>query len=168
MTSSYSFRSALNGFNREDVVHYLEYINTKNANQIAQLEGEISRLQTGESWKNRVAELEKENADLRLELETLKLQKPEIVRSSDEELEAYRRAERMERQARERAEQLRQKANGILADTGVKLDASANQIASLADRTAQQLQTLQQALIGSKTALQEASVALRTIRPEEE
>ena len=29
MASSQNFRTAFNGFNREDVVHYLEYINTK-------------------------------------------------------------------------------------------------------------------------------------------
>ena len=37
MSTPQSFRSAFNGFNREDVVHYLEYLNTKHNNQINQL-----------------------------------------------------------------------------------------------------------------------------------
>ena len=36
MAASQNFRSAFNGFNREDVVHYLEYLNTKHTNQVNQ------------------------------------------------------------------------------------------------------------------------------------
>ncbi len=167
MASSYSFRSALNGFNREDVVHYLEYINTKNANQIAQLEREIDRLQGMESWKNQIATLEQENGALRQELEALKAQQAEVVRCNDEELEAYRRAERTERQAQQRAEQICQMACGIVADTGAKMDDTMTQIGTLADQAAQQLQRLQQAVLDSKSVMQEASTALHSIRPDE-
>ena len=45
MAAPQNFRSALNGFNREDVVHYLEYINTKYQNQIDQLIAENQELQ---------------------------------------------------------------------------------------------------------------------------
>ena len=37
MATPQSFRSAFNGFNREDVVHYLEYLNAKHASQLDQL-----------------------------------------------------------------------------------------------------------------------------------
>ena len=40
-----SFRSAFNGFNREDVVHYLEYLNKKHAAQVEQLHTENDLLQ---------------------------------------------------------------------------------------------------------------------------
>ena len=40
MAASQNFRSAFNGFNREDVVHYLEYLNTKHTNQVNQLTAE--------------------------------------------------------------------------------------------------------------------------------
>ena len=33
MAAPQNFRSAFNGFNREDVVHYLEYLNSKHQNQ---------------------------------------------------------------------------------------------------------------------------------------
>ena len=44
MSTPQSFRSALNGFNREDVVHYLEYLNTKHTNQVNQLTAENDAL----------------------------------------------------------------------------------------------------------------------------
>ena len=44
MATPQSFRSAFNGFNREDVVHYLEYLNTKHASQLDQLNNEVAFL----------------------------------------------------------------------------------------------------------------------------
>ena len=46
MAASQNFRSAFNGFNREDVAHYLEYINTKHTNQINQLTAENEELRS--------------------------------------------------------------------------------------------------------------------------
>ena len=40
MAQLQNFRTAFNGFNREDVVHYLEYLNTRHQNQINQLTAE--------------------------------------------------------------------------------------------------------------------------------
>ena len=39
-----TFRSALNGFNREDVVHYIEYLNTQHAAEVSQLQSELEFL----------------------------------------------------------------------------------------------------------------------------
>ena len=39
-----TFRSALNGFNREDVVRYLEYINAQHAAELNQLRSELEYL----------------------------------------------------------------------------------------------------------------------------
>ena len=44
MAAPQNFRSAFNGFNREDVVHYLEYLNAKHTNQINQLTAENEAL----------------------------------------------------------------------------------------------------------------------------
>ena len=44
MASAHNFRSAFNGFHREDVVHYIEYLNSKHANQVNQLESEKQTL----------------------------------------------------------------------------------------------------------------------------
>ena len=44
MASPQNFRSAFNGFNREDVVHYLEYINSKHNTLVNQLTEENEQL----------------------------------------------------------------------------------------------------------------------------
>ena len=51
MAVQMNFRSAFNGFNREDVVHYIEYLNTKHAGEVSQLNTELDYL------RNRQTEL---------------------------------------------------------------------------------------------------------------
>ena len=41
-----NFRSAFNGFNREDVVHYIEYLNSKHTAELNQLNSELDYLRT--------------------------------------------------------------------------------------------------------------------------
>ena len=45
MAAPQNFRSALNGFNREDVVHYLEYLNTRHSTELNKLKLENEALQ---------------------------------------------------------------------------------------------------------------------------
>lgn len=199
MAATYNFRSAFNGFHREDVVHYIEYINSKNTTQINQLKADLSAAQQeNEKLKadprkeealqeqvlqlnEQLSRLEQELAKLREENQTLEQLVAEVTqqrdmamsiqvenqRRSDDELEAYRRAERMERQANERAQAMYQKANGVIADATVKVDDAASQISGIADQVVAQLGILQQAVAGSKQALRSASASLYAIRPEE-
>ena len=44
MAMQMNFRSAFNGFNREDVVHYIEYMNSKHATELTQLQSEMDAL----------------------------------------------------------------------------------------------------------------------------
>ena len=44
MAAPQNFRTAFNGFNREDVVHYLEYINTKHNTEINKLTSDAESL----------------------------------------------------------------------------------------------------------------------------
>jgi len=46
MSTPQNFRSAFNGFNREDVASYLEYLNSKHTAQINQLTSEADFLRT--------------------------------------------------------------------------------------------------------------------------
>ena len=98
-------------------------------------------------------------------LEEARRQKDSFQSNMEQELEAYRRAERTERLARERAEQLYRQANGALADATVKVDNTANQIGQLSDRVAEQLAELQTAVADSKQALRDAAATMYTIRP---
>ena len=155
MSVPHSFRSSLKGFNREDVVQYIQYINAKYSAEVKQLQSEIQNLKDEiaayqgklvqsvedpavEEAKARIAALEQENQSLREALEQAQNQ-PETqpvvapVVSEAAELEAYRRAERTERLASERAAQVYQMANGVLADATVQVDEASSQLSSVTD-----------------------------------
>ena len=184
MAAPQNFRSAFNGFNREDVVRYLEYINAKHTSEINQLNSEADFLRgklENQLSAEDFAALEAERDDLRAQLEEMKQrcdaleealanQAPaqnEAPCTSAEELEAYRRAERTERQAKERAELVYHQINGVLADATVKVDGVATQISGMADQVMSQLTALQVAIGNSKQALKDAASTMYAIRPNE-
>ena len=89
MAASQNFRSAFNGFNREDVVHYLEYLNAKHTNQINQLtaENEALRAQVDtlpelESQQLLVASLEEKCAELTRLLEAAQARCEELEQAA--------------------------------------------------------------------------------------
>ena len=176
MTAPQKFRSAINGFNREDVVSYIEYINTRHETERSQLQEEldnarkeiaelksknvrvpainlVATAQMGELTE-KCDRLEKANTALTEQLaksvqeaEQLREQlaqvtaerdaalanRPVVSSRTDEELEAYRRAERTERLAKARANRMYELANGTLADTAVQLDNAAATLGQLAE-----------------------------------
>ena len=192
MSTPQSFRSALNGFNREDVVHYLEYLNTKHSNQVNQLTAEnetlrqqVEALPDAESQRLLVASLEEKCAELTRQLEQSQsrcaeleqqleqshcavpeqVQEPALSPSASEELEAYRRAERIEREAKERAELVYFQANSVLTEASARVDGISSDITEMADEVMTQLTQLQVAVSSSKQALQDASSIMGAIRP---
>ena len=177
MAAPQNFRSAFNGFNREDVVHYLEYINNKHTAQVNQLEEENAalRAQLGEDQTETIDALtEQLNEALArcAELEKQLAQQPQpsqtestLSASAAEELEAYRRAERIEREAKERSELVYFQANGVLTEATAKVDAISADITDMADQVMQQLTQLQMAVSSSKQALQDAASIMNTIKP---
>ena len=194
MATPQSFRSAFNGFNREDVVHYLEYLNAKHASQVEQLSTEVTFLQrkleeqpavdptAAEEVTRRMAELEEKLADseaerealsqklaqLEKELEEARAERVTIQHRTDLELEAYRRAERAERMARERAEQVYRQTNGVLADATAKVDEAAEQVSAISDHVMSQLDLLREAVSCSKQALSDAAAGLYSLKPRED
>lgn len=219
MTEQQNFRTSFNGFNREDVVAYLEEINAKHATEVSQLNSDMQYLQDkltqyealaeetmGDDapaleqrvedqasalveQSDRIAELERQlaeaqdaaqtaealleeaeaqNAELKAQLEAALAHNTEVQIQQDAELNAYRRAERVERQANERARQIHNQANGALADATAKVDEAAAQIAAMTDEAMQQLKQLQLAITGSKQVLEDTSAALAAICPTEE
>lgn len=180
MAAFQNFRSALHGFNREDVVHYIEYLNNVHNSKVGQLNTEIQTLRKEvddlrkvEPAPDLTAELETANcriAELEAALEEAnrRAQQLENRPQTDSELEAYRRAERAERIAQERVNQLYQQANGILADATARTDDAAAGIAALADSISAQLTQLQTALAGGKNAMRDTAAALYAVRPIQE
>ena len=203
MAAPQNFRTSFNGFNREDVVRYLEFINARHHSQTEQLSGEVEYLrqqleqyQSGPMVTEEIEALQAQCASLQAQLEeSLSIRralearcnglereleeaiaakaKAEEAHSAtcchvEQELEAYRRAERMERLARERAELVYDRTNGILAEATAQVDGVADQIGTLADTVMEQLEQLRSVVGASKDALKSAAGSLYGLRSEEE
>lgn len=164
MASVHHFRTAFRGFNREDVVQYIEYMNNQHAAQLEKLNAQLQAAQPADP--ELLARLEAAEARC-AQLEAQLANEPAQVTTSEEELEAYRRAERTERLARDRAQQIYTQANAVLADVTAKAETASNQISAIADQVNAQLEQYQQSVAATKDAFQEAVATLYTIRPEE-
>lgn len=156
------FRSAFNGFNRQDVVHYIELLNHQHNAQIEQLNNQLLNAKAPadpelqaklDAALARIAQLEAQLSG-------------SAITSTEQELETYRRAEQAERAAQERAQRICTQANAILADTTAKAEAASAQIAQLATQANEQLKAYQDAVSGSQELFQEAVAALSAIKPE--
>ena len=204
MAQQQTFRSALNGFNREDLVNYIEYLNTVHTAEINQLHSELEFLRNREpvvavtpvadeeamaqqndmiqqqasrirelfdrckELENKLTAAEEAKAHAEEKLQAVVIQQNSFQTRANEELEAYRRAERIERQAKERAELLYQQSNGALAEASIRVEEAASQIGQLSDLVMEQIAQLQNAVFGTKQAMKDASQILYTIRPKEE
>ena len=102
MTTPQSFRSAFNGFNREDVVHYIEFINAKHTTEINQLKSDLDALQNKLDSIPEVPDLSEELESLRshrdallekvTRLESASSEKEQALQTRVEELEARLKA----------------------------------------------------------------------------
>ena len=176
MSASMNFRSAFNGFNREDVVHFIEYINARHSAEINQLRAELDLLRhradapaedRSQELADALAEIESLKAELaQLQQRAAKAEAaPAVPSGTAMELEAYRRAERTERVARARAALVYHRVNGVLADASVKVDEAHGRIDGLTQQVTAQLAQLQEAVTSSRQALSDAAATLYTIRP---
>ena len=207
MAEQQNFRTAFNGFNRDDVVQYIEELNARHAAEVNQLNTDLQYLQekldilestcpgsdmptmrtempvdselveeleaklaeaeeAAETAKAQLAEQKAENLRLQVLLDAALAHQNDA--SNNVELDTYRRAERVERDARNRARAVSDKANSALSDATNKVDETAIQISELTDAAMQQLKQLQLAISGSKQVLRDTAAALYAIRPEDE
>ena len=188
MSAPQKFRSALNGFNREDVASYLEYLNSKHNAQVNQLTSEaeflrskLDAVQSAENQDELICALENERDTLRTQLEELKAYCANLEQALEaskntaaapaafgaaEELEIYRRAERTERMAKERADLVYRQANGVLNETSVRINEMAGQVVPIADQILTQIGQLQNAVNTTKQSLQDAVVIINSLRPD--
>jgi len=160
MAKAQPFRTALGGFNREDVVNYIAYLNNRHNSQMEQLNTQLLSAQAALKKAQDTSELTAQLDAALARCAELEAQL-EASAQTEHELEIYRRAERTERQAKERAAQIYTQANATLADATAQADAAVSLVTG-------QLQQLQEAVADSKAQLQQAVDALYAIRPEEE
>lgn len=162
MAGMHNFRSAIGGFNRSDVVNYIEFMNTQHSAQVAQLNTQLQNAQEA------LAQAQKaDSGELQAQLDAAQARIAELEAAlaakgapTDSELEAYRRAERAERMAQERAAHIYAQANAVLADATLKVQSAADGIKNVAQQVTQQVQA-------SEQQLQEAVAAMYAIRPTE-
>jgi len=157
------FRSAFHGFNREDVVRYIEFLNNQHKNQLDQLHNQLQAVKSAPADSELQAQL-----TAALEKCAQLEEKLANINTTEQELEAYRRAERAERIAQERAQQIRTQANAVLADATVKAEAATQQIAELATQANEQLLAYQAAVTNTQALFQDVVASLAAIKPEEE
>ena len=180
MAVNHNFRSSMGGFNREDVVRYIEYMNTKHAEEIAALNAEMEQLRQSIPTPEQMThteELEANCADLSAQLEQALADKAaleakcasleEAAESTayEKELDAYRRAEAVERQAKERSEQLFNQTAGTLAQATTQVDDAATAFIGVADKITSQIDDLRRAIENSKNALRDAATTMYGIQP---
>ena len=202
MAEQQIFRTAFNGFNRDDVVQYIEELNARHAAEVNQLNNGLQYLReqlkalessapasehtdipadgTIEELQEKLAKAEADACEAQVELLEVKAENGRLQslldtalsRQSDSrnnmELDIYRRAERVEREARNRANAVYGQANVALTNATAKVDETASQIADLAESAMQQLKQLQLAISGSKQILRDTATSLYSIRPEDE
>lgn len=201
MAEIQNFRTAFHGFNREDVVHFLESMSARHTAQVNQLKDDVQRLegqlaqqgaaaedgrllealrQEHEALQQLMEEQEQSHTALRQENEALRQEKEALQKEleslrttgeqknlKDEELAAYRRAENVERLARQRAAQLHDRVNGLVADLTASLHSSRMDMDAAAEAMGQSLEMLQKALDTSQENLRSGEASLREFRMHE-
>ena len=166
MTAPQRFRSAFNGFNREDVVNYIEYLNNRYTAQLDQLKNQLQETQ-GSVSADEVSGLQAQldAALLRcaeLEEKLSATQDATVTR----ELEAYRRAEEAERKANERAQEIYAHAQTTMDGVTSMAQAAVEEFNQVAERTTQQMKEYQDAIFATVDNFQSAVSALNTYKPE--
>ena len=165
MAATQRFRSAFNGFNRDDVVNYIEYLNNQHVAKVNQLNNQLQEAKGAVSLEEMAELQEKLDAALArcAELEE-QLQVKEA--SVGRELEAYRRAEEAERKANERARSIYAQAHTVLTDATAMAEAASEQFNQVAERTSQQLKEYQSSITAAVDSFKAAASSLNSVKPE--
>lgn len=187
-----NFRSSLRGFNRQDVARYLEYLNNQHSAQMNQLYTEVESLrkaaqqQEDDTLTQRIQELEERNRQLEEQVQLLTRERDESLRQREEdqrmaqvqlsgarldatqELEAYRRAERAERIAKERANLVYAQTGAVLTQASNRVEGAIRQMTGISQQVSSQLDTLQAAISASRLALQDAADTINQLKPKKE
>ena len=166
MATTQRFRSAFNGFNREDVVNYIEYLNNRHTAQVTQLENQLQEAKDTVSPAV-VADLQ---AQLDAALERCAQLEAQLSNKQEDtvtkELEAYRRAEEAERKANERAQEIYAQAQAALDGATTMAEAAAEEFNQVAERTAQQLKEYQSSISATVDSFKSAAASLNAVKPE--
>ena len=162
------FRSSLGGFNREDVANYIETQSIAHQKELRALREENVRLiAERDEARQALAALQ---AQAEAEADTDGAEEEPLAPQLDlpaDELEAYRRAEAAERNARERAAQLRKQVSTLCADAGARFALRSEKVGVLAEQTGEQLRQLMQALAELREGIDLTQSEFAKVEPEQ-
>lgn len=125
---------------------------------------EVARQERDEALAQREA-AEQKLASARQDREEALLRSCGEKLEANRELEAYRRAERTERMARERAEQVYSETGTVLTQASNRIEAALRQMTGISQQVTGQLDTLQTAIASSRLALQDAAQTIDKLKP---
>lgn len=193
------FRTALHGFNREDVVAYIEKLTSSHRQELNAIEEENERLRSAleqssrtvsdenaqqiEELKEAAGKLRAENDDLRRQLQEAQTRAQEVIEVkpafsapmaepvpaeprrdySEMELAAYRRAEVMERLARDRSQTIYRQVQSVFSNGASKLEIGQNDLAQLTKTLEVDVNQLLQLLTRLRGAYTETEESFRVI-----
>ena len=165
MVAPQRFRSALNGFNREDVVNYIAYLNNSYTAQLEQLNNQLKESKNDVS-NDMIAGLQAQLDAALQRCAELEAQLSTHTDAANRELEAYRRAEETERKAIARANAIYDQAKKTLEEASVKAEAATEEFNEVAARTEQQLKEYQASLHIAVDCFKSAAAALQAAKDE--
>lgn len=199
MAATDNFRSSLHGFNRTDVVQFIQQQTTAHEKALRLKKEENSRLQEElNQAREEIERLQAQNEALSMELEAVKLAliediskevemqaaaevapleapimpvapvvapvapaAPTMSEFDEMELAAYRRAEMMERLARERAQASSERMKAIFVQTDEKLAVSAQDITAVCEAFGNDYAQLQRILAAVQGIVSESSASIQ-------
>ena len=160
MASVKNFRTSIAGFNKDDVVRYIEYINNKHSSELEQLKTQLKNAKDAlakadntelkaklEAAEARCAELEVfETRCAELEAQLAAGAPAPAAPAPGDELEAYRRAEAMERASSERVAKVNQQLNDLLDQVSGRYEQTGQEIQVLSEDIRINLKRLEETL----------------------
>lgn len=174
MAAPQRFRSAFNGFNREDVVNYIEYLNNHYTAQLEQLNNQLQEAKNTVSTYEVTTLQAQLDAALQAQLENALQRCAELEEklnavqggTVNQELETYRRAEEVERKANERAREIYAHAQSTMDGVTSMAQVAVEEFNQVAERTTQQMKEYQEAILATANNFQSAVAALNDYKPE--
>ena len=159
--STYHFRSALGGFHKGDVLGYVEKLSAQHRSEILEYEKTIT-------------ELREENHSLQQQLNLLMMATPAAAPAPEpaappeedlisKELQAYRRAEAVERNANQRAKKLHQQLGDMCTETESLLQNTNCAVNQTLESMLAQAKTLEQTYQQLSAALHETLEKLSAV-----
>ena len=184
MAAAENFRSALHGFNRTDVVQFIQQQTLAHEKALRQQKEETERLQNAlEEARKEVERLTALNEELTEKLEEAEAEAQQEEEPSpaldapmepvvsvaktapsdfnEMELAAYRRAEMTERMARERAEAASDRMKTIFSQADEKLEITQQDVSTLVETFRHDFEQLQQVLNTAQDIVSESSTNLK-------